>query len=108
VNCKPADLAYIVRSNFPENIGKVIKIEGVCKSFGLGYWAYYVTKPTRGEVLGEIRLYPAGTLFTVRDANVRPISGVPVDDETPIEIDVSEAVKLTLGPDVKLPVRWPA
>jgi hypothetical protein len=31
------------------------------------------------------------------DVNLRPLSGVPLDDETPIETNIPEAMQLALG-----------
>jgi hypothetical protein len=88
MNCKPGDLAYVVRSRIPENIGMVIEIKRVCPHNGIGYWQYFVTKPTFGEYTdtGAIHLFPAGTTFSIGDERVRPISGVPVHDEVTDEV----------------------
>lgn len=87
MNCKPGDLAYIVESAFPENLGRVVEVidaygmfrdEGFC-------WNIRANSPLTGE--GEID----GTIMFlcegfIQDACLRPISGVPIESDVKDEM----------------------
>lgn len=89
MNCKPGDLAYIVRSGAPENIGAVVE---VLRPVPPGEWLFqdspeWVVKARDklwGFDSGNPEPYLVDDLET-RDCDLRPISGVPVDEETEIE-----------------------
>lgn len=88
MNCKPGDLAYIVRDPYPENVGRVVRVIGPaerpedgpewdCESCGA---PLRVLDPARPWVLAvDVR-------FDCYDADLRPISGVPVHDEVCDEV----------------------
>lgn len=88
MNCKPGDLAYIVASDFPENIGAVVEVvklappdppfpqEWECRpcSLLLGW----------DDKTGRVSL--SSSSIDVCDISLRPISGVPVHDEEHDEV----------------------
>lgn len=85
MNCKPGDLAYVVRADGePENVGRVVTVVALdshLTSF-LGYPLWEVESPT--PLTGVI--YPSGEIvrtnwLVIADANLRPISGVPVFED---------------------------
>ncbi|WP_205168904.1 hypothetical protein [Burkholderia sp. LMG 13014] len=89
MNCKPRDLAYVVRSDFDENLGAVVEVIG--NGFmDRGDWTWEC------ESKRVIRCYdcrnrssalvPPGTPFTVPDAWLRPISGVPMTEDVSDEV----------------------
>lgn len=101
MNCKPGDLAFCVRVFDPrlaENIGRIVTVESLSdysEEDGLPFWNVVAHDP---GVLGfNGRGFFRVTRCVIRDCNLRPISGVPLDDETPIETNVPEALKLALG-----------
>lgn len=98
MNCKPGDLAYIVGCVFPENNGRVVE---VLSAFGPSKdgdfcWLFHSSAKLHGtcEVTGQRIFVQDGIVL---DSILRPISGVPVDDETPIETNIPEALQLALG-----------
>jgi len=101
MNCKPGDLAYIVDSQFPENIGRVVKVVSGHGDFrGEGFcWNIVATTALKGE--GEIdgRIMYQRDGF-IADSCLRPISGVPVDD-IPAVVNLPEAFKLAFGAEMR-------
>lgn len=102
MNCKAGDLAYIVDSSFPENIGRVVEVIGAYGMFrDEGFcWNIRANLPLTGE--GELD----GTIMRlcegfIPDACLRPISGVPLEDEVPVSVNLPEAFKLALGIEMR-------
>lgn len=90
MNCKPGDLAIVVRSVAPENIGRIVTVIRLVvpgEQFAEGRrlvevgngWLVQCDRPLvttfEGKQVGShcTRVY--------RDDCLRPISGVPVEDE---------------------------
>jgi hypothetical protein len=80
VNVKPGDLAIVVRDEFEQNIGRIVKV--LCESdCDVGAWlcravgAPMLIMSRRTEVA---YFDHEGDAY---DSDLRPISGVPVDDE---------------------------
>lgn len=81
MRCKPGDLAFIARDPFPENIGRVVRVVAPTKPlFGCATWL------VRSEC-GPLRALALPSLTCTMssegdclDEDLRPISGVPVDD----------------------------
>jgi hypothetical protein len=93
MRCKPTDMAYIVDGPFKTYEGVVVEVLSA-----------YLTHPIYGPTwrCHSKKLLPTlGRGFQpeahIPDAWLRPISGVPLADETPIETNVPEALKLALG-----------
>lgn len=83
MNCKPGDLAYIVKAPFGGPIGSVVEVEkpfGTEPRFG---FAWYV-KSSRPIPTRELGYRTDGVV--VPDDWMRPISGVPIEDEVTEEI----------------------
>ncbi len=80
MNCKPGDLAYVTGSGLPEQNGMVVKVEEVGRN-GPSWWvvSFRGVVQTRNGGLAVGRAQ-------VPDANLRPISGVPVTDDVDIEV----------------------
>ncbi|SOY65614.1 conserved hypothetical protein [Cupriavidus phytorum] len=88
MNCKPGDLAIIVRCDYiPEVIGVVVSV--VCRgrdSFG-GMASWHVQFPDRFEVTDRSTgRRVRENLINFPDAWLRAISGVPVHDEQHDEV----------------------
>jgi hypothetical protein len=87
MNCKQGDLAYIVDSQFPENLGRVVDVlsgYGVFRDEGF-CWNVRAKTALKGE--GEID----GRIMYLRDGFIpdsclRPIGGVPIDEEVRDEV----------------------
>lgn len=97
MNCKPGDLAYIVKavSNHADCIGRIVNV--LARAREHGQWSV--------EFVGEKPLSVASRrMIVAEDAGLRPISGVPIDDETPVATNVPEALRLALG----IESRWRA
>lgn len=88
MNCKPGDLAIVVRDLFAENIGRVVEIIGPAK---------WVTDApawdcvSRGQPLRVLWIDRAPETYLSQqgdayDSDLMPISGVPVHDEVTDEV----------------------
>ncbi len=98
MNCKPGDLAIIIQSEISENIGRIVHVGGPYGYAFDGVFRWVITAegaPMRGCVANG-QFVDANTGF-IEDYMLRPVSGLPINDETPIEINVPEAVKLAWG-----------
>lgn len=87
MNCKPGDLAYIVRDPYPENVGRVVRVIGPNAHAGGPEWdCESCGAPLR--VLDPARpwAFAIDARFDCYDADLRPISGVPVEDEVCDEV----------------------
>jgi hypothetical protein len=88
--CKPGDLAYIIRASVPENIGRVVQVIERDLSLGAndpnpGEVRWHISMPDNSygidRTTGGRYLVPPGQCLSAPDANLRPISGVPLDEE---------------------------
>jgi hypothetical protein len=79
MNCKPGDLAILIHANLPENLGAIVEVIRPCEIFGPGYWVCSSTTPRRG-VIGN-RVISAKAENSAHDSWLRPVSGLPIDDE---------------------------
>lgn len=82
MNCKPNDIAYIAYTTAPENLGRVVEVVepyGEFMDFGF-CWCVRSRSPMAGlnPHTGERLMVSGGFL---PDSWLRPISGVPLDDE---------------------------
>lgn len=79
MNCKPGDLAVTV-GMLDGNNGMIVEvIEGT--DCGKG-WVCKAMRKVKGDAdTNKPRMIPAGAPLIIADVNLRPISGVPVDDE---------------------------
>jgi hypothetical protein len=87
MNCKPGDLAIIVRNPYPENVGKVIEVLSPFGEWGAeGFcWIFRSVSPLVGnDSLTGARM--RGSEGFIADRVLRPISGVPVDEEQRDEV----------------------
>ncbi|BBP99103.1 hypothetical protein BSFA1_42320 [Burkholderia sp. SFA1] len=98
MNCKSGDLAYIVGgdTNPSSNLGRiveVVRLEGTYADIGPVWVARsrHLLKTVHGFK----------DEFHTADAWLRPISGFPLDEETPAEINLPEAFKLALGIEMR-------
>ncbi len=96
MNCKSGDLAVTTGMFEPMNNDVIVEVLE-CLGFDLTGAIWHVKH--RAPMLIDVgpnkgRLVTHGE---IHDSNLRPISGVPLDDETPIETDVAEALRLGLG-----------
>ncbi|WP_175683860.1 hypothetical protein [Burkholderia cenocepacia] len=86
MNCKPGDLAYLVASDFQENIGRIVEVtkQGWMED---GRWVWTVTSsaPLTGWILEPLSV-GRSTMVNVFDDELRPISGVPVTDDVKDEV----------------------
>jgi hypothetical protein len=79
MNCKPGDLALVIRAELPENIGIVVEVVERCELFGEGYWLCRARTPRATlNGFGHVVVADSGS---VPDSWLRPISGVPVAEE---------------------------
>jgi hypothetical protein len=84
LNCKPGDLAYVVRSVIPENIGIVVEVLRACTEYDC-----YANDPAWWVRSPSPTMHTDGSFQrdgTAYDRNLRPISGVPVDEEVTDEV----------------------
>jgi hypothetical protein len=87
MNCKPGDLAFIVDSQFPENLGRVVEVISAYGDFRDEGFCWNVIAKTamkgEGEIDGRIMYLREGF---IPDVCLRPISGAPVNDEVTDDI----------------------
>jgi len=85
MNCKPGDLAYVVRSLTPSEIGLVVRVVEPARR-----WTEIVGEPCwniefTGSRLVRDAYSDKDVLVSgeacIKDSLLRPISGVPVHDE---------------------------
>ena len=84
MNCKPGDLAILISSDIPENIGVVFEIVSLdleCSAY-CGEPVWNVTGPRETRCIGG----PASRDGFARDSNLRPISGIPMTDDVTDEV----------------------
>ncbi|AJG19051.1 hypothetical protein [Cupriavidus basilensis] len=88
MNCKPGDLAYIVRDPYPENLGRVVKVVGAPQWIddGPAWFCQATGGPLRVMNIDRPRETLRDTEFDCYDSDLRPISGVPVEDEVSDEV----------------------
>lgn len=94
--CKVGDLAVTVGMFEPANNDIIVEVVGLAGTDRFGV----IWEIKHRTLMLVDRGSNAGRWVTngdIHDCNLRPISGVPVDDETPIETNVPEALRLALG-----------
>ncbi|MBR8234628.1 hypothetical protein K6W26_23020 [Burkholderia sp. AU42008] len=83
MNVKPGDLAIMVRSEIPENIGRIFEVlsfnDAASDLFG-PTWNVRAVRPAK---YGDGRM---GTEGAAQDCCLRPINGVPVTDDISNEV----------------------
>jgi hypothetical protein len=103
VNCKPGDLAYLIKGAdglfAKPPIVEVISAWGTYPSLGK-LWncasreAQFIGRLwSSGDVTGDA----PSIYFQVPDDWLRPISGAPVGEDIPVETNIPEAVTLAWG-----------
>ncbi|MDR6393038.1 hypothetical protein [Paraburkholderia phenoliruptrix] len=80
MNCKPGDLAYIVKSGRPETIGVIVEVLEPLIHGSTPMWRVRALRPVK-KYSGEF-----GCEGNIEDDRLRPISGVPVNDEVTDDI----------------------
>lgn len=96
MNCKPGDLAYVTGSPVEQLNGLTVEVLSRSAPFKKYGPAWNCTSASMRE--------QGFSDLPIPDSMLRPISGVPLADETPIETDVPEALRLGLG----IESRWSA
>lgn len=90
MKCKPGILAFVISTD-PENLaalGRVVTVIKERPDIGFDDW----------EIVFEgADPFPDFLTKTSADRWLSPITGMPVEDETPIETNVPEALRLALG-----------
>lgn len=95
MNCKPGDLAFIVRSDFPENIGKPVEVLNLGVQVEQGFvWYVKSSSLLAGWAEGETVGY--ATHLRIFDHDLRPISPPLFRDDACIE-DTFDPVFVALG-----------
>ena len=74
MNCKPGDLAVLVRSQFRENVGLLCRVIGPSIR-GRGWWHVEFSKAIRWVSGGR------GPIGECQDCKLRPIRDQPGEDE---------------------------
>ena len=88
MNCKPGDLAIIVRDPFPENIGRIVEVKRPAEVV-LDAPAWFCV--ARGTPLRIVNIdFPydsyLGDRGDVYDVDLKPVSGLPITDDVTEEI----------------------
>jgi hypothetical protein len=85
LNCKPGDLAVVVTAHNPENIGTIVRVikkhhdQNALVDFkGSHIWMAEAPRPMLYDVGGKMVRRRKGA---VPDAILRPIRGLPVNEE---------------------------
>lgn len=91
LNCKPGDIAYLVRAELPENIGKVVEVvrlhDRETRHKGIVWQVNHAGKMNTVDACTGLPTTLKGTLVCP-DSWLRPIGGVPVEDE--VKDDIKE------------------
>ncbi|SAK65616.1 hypothetical protein AWB80_03088 [Caballeronia pedi] len=98
MNCKPGDLAMIVKApTAPGHIGKIVEVLGDLEA-----------DPTYGPCWVCRTREPVSTIRSgfitdphIPDDWLRPVSGLPLDNDLPAEVNLPEAFKLALGIEMR-------
>ena len=88
MNCKPPCMALIIKSDFPELIGLPVE---VTTDFADFYGEFcWVVKTSRLVPCWNFntRKDEMGNVIAVPDACLRPISGIPMNDEVTDDLEV--------------------
>jgi hypothetical protein len=89
MNCKPGDLAIVIKASRESNIGKIVRVLGLYSREEKGV-AWEVECETVIEVVGILNQRPMRRnpekALVAWDDWLRPISGVPVNDEVTDDI----------------------
>lgn len=92
MNCKPGDLAICIRvldSRLSENIGRIVTVIGPSDYSEDGYRNYWnVEARAPGVKCWNGKDFITVTHCVIRDSNLRPISGVPLNDEVTDDLEV--------------------
>ena len=75
MNCKPGDLARMVRSDFPENVNKLVWVREKAPTFVGEGWMVELLQPMKTTFGWK----PAGSIGSAADTDLRPIRD-PGDD----------------------------
>jgi hypothetical protein len=94
MNCKPGDLAVIADSDFPENIGHIVEVLRPCPAHQLidpmvPEWECKMISELKVDLwsFGDgDEVDPNPGEIDIQDRDLRPISGVPINDEVRDEI----------------------
>jgi hypothetical protein len=90
MNCKLGDLAIIIKSDFPENIGGWVHVEQ--EGEYVGEWGCKLLQPMRAcDLVLNIHItVPAGTLCGVEDSALQPIRGQRSANPDPVHALIGE------------------
>jgi hypothetical protein len=100
MNCKPGDIAYIVvECSSAPNLGRIVEVLEYRGEHGTGRYPCWLVEASAplNSFNPETKKPSRSALGIIPDAWLRPISGVQIDDETPIETNIPEALQLALG-----------
>lgn len=98
MNCKPGDLAVVVKAHNPCNIGSILRVlhshpnqSALITDPTDHIWMIEATHPQAYEINGVIAYYNRGP---VPDSYLRPIRGCRAEDSAAVvDADVVDAVK---------------
>jgi hypothetical protein len=88
LRCKPGDLAIIVSSEFPENIGAIIEIEKSADAWGKSHGYDWEAKSVGRKIKGRDLKSNVECSFTeiyCVDYRLVPVTGLPLDETTEVE-----------------------
>lgn len=100
MNCKPGDLAYIVDGENAGHIVEVLQVDRIWSRIeNLPYWEVRSFIPLScSDAFGRPDTDTEGS---IEDSRLRPISGVPIERDTPVSVNLPEAFKLALGIELR-------
>nr|WP_164465573.1 hypothetical protein [Burkholderia gladioli] len=105
MNCKPGDLAYVVRARNAENVGAIVEVlhvavhgvDFVSSSDAPGHVWMVRSRRLLARATANGRPLPPALERPFADACLRPIGGVPVtdevEDEAPVEQPAAERLR---------------
>jgi hypothetical protein len=90
MNCKPNDLAIIIQSEHPDNIGRIVHIDEAYDHAldGAFRWAVSTVGAPLVGYDGLTDRIVTTRVGCIEDYMLRPISGVPIDDEITEDLKV--------------------
>jgi len=90
MNCKPGDLAIVIGDDDDQNVGRIVRVVGPAKWVdGSAWWCSVEGAPLLVRQYDDYERTYLANNADIYDDRLRPITGLPLDEETPVEHEVT-------------------
>jgi hypothetical protein len=88
MNCKPGDLAIIVRDPCPENIGRIVEVRAPALYLqdAPAWWCKALGEPLSVMLIEDPKQIFLDHQGDVYDTDLMPINGLPITDDVTDEV----------------------